>query len=254
MSSDAETLYFVGCTTAYVYPDTGRAMKKILETAGIETMVLEDEPCCGGVIFMIGQSEEANKKVKQNIQYFQDHNIRKIVVNCPECYKTFVQDYPRVDPSFNISVQHSTQIIAQLIRENKLTLTKEVPIKATYHDSCHLGRYCGIYEEPRFIINSIPGIKFKEMEYTKEHANCCGGPIKEPFIDLRNQMTLMSLDLAKRNKNIITACPTCFYNLETVANLFEHKVRVLELINLVAYSAGLIPDLPVLAEAAEKGE
>ena len=64
MSSDAETLYFVGCTTAYVYPDTGRAMKKILETAGIETMVLEDEPCCGGVLFMIGQSEEANKKVK----------------------------------------------------------------------------------------------------------------------------------------------------------------------------------------------
>jgi Fe-S oxidoreductase len=57
----------------------------------------------------------------------------------------------------------------------------------------------------------------------------------------------MSLDLAKRNKNLITACPTCYYNFETVANLFEHKVQVIELINLVAYSAELIPDLPVLA-------
>lgn len=251
MSSDAETLYFVGCTTAYVYPDTGRAMKKILEAAEINFTVLEDEPCCGGVLFMIGQSEEANKKVMQNIEYFQSHNIGKIIVNCPECYKTFIQDYPRVDASFKIPVQHSTQIIAELIREGKLSLTKEVPIKATYHDSCHLGRYCGIYEEPRFIINSIPGITFKEMEYTKEHANCCGGPIKDPFIDLRNQMTLMSLDLAKRGKNIITACPTCYYNLETVANLFEHKVQVIELINLVAYSAGLIPDLPVLSAQGE---
>ena len=251
MSSDAETLYFVGCTTAYVYPETGRTMKRILETAGMKVKVIDDEPCCGGVLFMIGQAEEAKKKVEQNIQFFKDHGIERIVVNCPECYKTFTKDYPRVDASFKIPVQHSTQVIARLIQEKKISLTKEVPIKATYHDSCHLGRYSGIYEEPRFIINSIPGIKFKEMEYTKEHANCCGGPIKEPFIDLRNQMTLMSLDLAKRNKNIITACPTCYYNLDTVRELFEHKVQVIELINLVAFSAGLISDLPALAAQGE---
>ncbi len=248
MSPDSKTLYFVGCTTAHAYPETGKSFKKILDAAGIDVVTLEDEPCCGGVLFMIGQIEEATKKVKQNIAYFKSHDIGKIIVNCPECFKTFLQDYPKVDPDFKIEVVHSTQLIAQLIKDGKIALTKEVPIKATYHDSCHLGRYSGVYEEPRFIIKSVPGIKYKEMEFSKEHANCCGGLIRDPYLELRNQMSLGNLDMAKRLRNIVTACPTCYYNLDTVSQLFEHKVQVIELIELVAYSAGLIPELSVLSK------
>lgn len=248
MSSELKTLYFVGCTTAHVYTETGQAMKKILDAVNIEVKILKEEPCCGGVLFMIGQMGEAIKKVKENIAFLKSHNIGKIIVNCPECYKTFREDYPRVGKDFNIPVQHSTQVIAQLIKEGKLQLTKEVPIKATYHDSCHLGRHTGIYDEPRFIIQSIPGIKFKEMEMSKEHAICCGGPIREPFIELRNQMSLSNLNISKRLRNIVTACPTCYYNLDGVSQLFEHKVKVIKLIDLVAYSAGLIPELSVLSQ------
>ena len=86
MSPDSKTLYFVGCTTAHVYPETGKSFKKILDAAGIEVITLEDEPCCGGVLFMIGQIQEAIKKVKQNIAYFKSHDIGKIIVNCPECF------------------------------------------------------------------------------------------------------------------------------------------------------------------------
>lgn len=248
MSSDSKTLYFVGCTTAHAYPETGQAMKKILDAAGIDVEIREDEPCCGGVLFMIGQTGEAIKKVKENIEFFKSYNIKNIIVNCPECYKAFIYDYPKVDPNFSIPVQHSTQLIAQLIKEGKLALTKEVPIKATYHDACHLGRHAGVYEEPRFIIKSVPGIKFKEMEISKEHAMCCGGPIREPFIELRNQMSLSNLNMSKRLRNIVTACPTCYYNLDGVSQLFEHKVKVIKLIDLVAYSAGLIPELSVLSQ------
>ncbi|MHA1358157.1 MAG: (Fe-S)-binding protein [Candidatus Helarchaeota archaeon] len=243
-----KTLYFVGCTTAYSYPETRQAMKKILNATGIKFEVLEKEPCCGGVLFMIGQIGEATIKVQENIAYFKSQDIEKIIVNCPECLKAFLKDYPKVDPAFDIKIVHSTQVIAQLIREGKLKLTKEVPIKATYHDSCHLGRYCGIYEEPRFIIKSVPGIKYKEMAFSREHANCCGGPIRDPFIELRNQMALSNLDMAKRLRNIVTACPTCYYNLDSVSQLFEHKVQVIELTQLVAYSAGLVPELAVLAK------
>lgn len=248
MSSDSKTLYFVGCTTAHAYPETGQAMKNILDAAGIEVEIKEDEPCCGGVLFMIGQTGEAIQKVKENIAWLKSNNIGKIIVNCPECLKTFLHDYPRVDKDFNIPIQHSSQLIAELIKNGKIKLTKEVPIKATYHDGCHLGRHSGVYEEPRFIIKSIPGIKFKEMEFNKEHAVCCGGPIRDPFIELRNQMTLSNLDMAKRLRNIVTACPTCYYNLDGVSQLFEHKVQVLKLIDLVAYSAGLIPELKVLTK------
>ncbi len=251
MSSEKKTLYFVGCTIAHGYPETGQAMKKILDAAGIKAEVLEDEPCCGGVLFMIGQTGEAVKKVKSNIEYFKSKQIGKIIVDCPECFKTFLHDYKKVDENFSIPVVHSTQIIAQLIKDGKLTLKKEIPIKATYHDSCHLGRHSGIYDEPRFIINSIPGIKFKDMEFTKEHANCCGGPIREPFIELRNQMSLNNLDMAKRQRNIITACPTCYFNLDSVSQLFEHKVQVIRLVDLVAFSAGIIPELAVLTAGGE---
>lgn len=248
MTSEGKILYFVGCTTAHGYPDTGKAMKKILDASGLQVEILNDEPCCGGVLFMIGQIGEAIKKVKANIAFLKEHKINKIIVNCPECYRTFLHDYPRVDTEFKIPVQHSTQVIAELIKGEKLKLTKEVPIKATYHDSCHLGRHSGVYDEPRFIIKAVPGIQFKEMEFSREHANCCGGPIRDPFIELRNQMSLGNLDMAKRLRNIITACPTCYYNLNSVAELFEHKVQVIELIDLVAYSAGLIPELGVLSQ------
>ncbi|MHA1264961.1 MAG: (Fe-S)-binding protein [Candidatus Helarchaeota archaeon] len=248
MKSPGKTLYFVGCTTAHMYPETGRVMKKILENAEIEVEVFEDEPCCGGVLFMIGQIGEGIRKAKTNIEWLHAHNISRVIVNCPECFKTFIHDYPKVAPDFNIPVQHSTQIIAELIKDRKLKLTKEVPIKATYHDACHLGRHSGIYEAPRFIIKSIPGIKFKEMEFSHEHAMCCGGPIRDPFIEVRNQMSLTNLDMAKRLRNIVTACPTCYYNLDGVSQLFEHKVQVIKLIDLVAYSAGLLPELTVLSK------
>ncbi|MFX1295236.1 MAG: (Fe-S)-binding protein [Promethearchaeota archaeon] len=256
MSSESKTLYFIGCTTAHNYPETFKAMKKILDVAGIEVEILEDEPCCGGVLFMIGQIKEAIKKARENFAFFKSHNIGKIIVNCPECYKAFLINYPKVDENFNIKIQHSTQVIAHLIREGegKLTLTKEIPIKVTYHDSCHLGRHCGIYDEPRFIIKSIPGIKFNEMEFSGKHAICCGGPIRDPFIELRNQMSLSNLNLAKRFKNIITACPTCYYNLDSVSQLFEHKVQVIKLIDLVAYSAGLIPEFSVITRGEYKND
>ena len=67
MSSESRALYFVGCTTSYAYPETGQAMKKILDSVGIKVEILEDEPCCGGVLFMIGQTGEAIKKVKPNL-------------------------------------------------------------------------------------------------------------------------------------------------------------------------------------------
>jgi Fe-S oxidoreductase len=224
-------------------------MMKIFEAVGMDDIVVrDDEPCCGGVLFMIGQMGEAVKKVQENIAYFRENNVGKIIVNCPECFKTFLIDYPKVNASFDIPVQHSTQLIAELIKAGKLNLTKEVPIKATYHDSCHLGRHTGIYDEPRYIIKAVPGIKFKEMEFNKEHANCCGGPIRDPYIELRNEMSLGNLNMAKRLRNIVTACPTCFYNLDGVSQLFEHKVQVIKLIELVAYSAGLIPELNVLSK------
>ncbi|MHA1651287.1 MAG: (Fe-S)-binding protein [Candidatus Helarchaeota archaeon] len=244
MSLSQKILYYVGCTTCHLYPETGKAMKKILDTIGIDVEIRDDEPCCGGALFIMGHIGEGIKKVKENIEYFKIHKIGKIIVNCPECYKTLKYDYPKVEKEFNIQVQHSTEIIAQAIKEGKLSLSKEVPLKITYHDSCHLGRYGGLYDEPRFIIKSIPGIKYKEMEFYKEHAVCCGGPIREPYIELRNQMSLTNLDLAKRIKHLVTACPTCYYNLDGVAQLFEHKVKVIELINLVAYSAGLISEIP----------
>jgi len=77
-------------------------------------------------------------------------------------------------PEIEFEVIHITELIASLVKEEKLKFTKEVPMTVTWHDPCHLGRHCGTYEEPRDILKAIPGIRLVEMERIKDQAWCCG--------------------------------------------------------------------------------
>lgn len=200
MTEENSTMFFVGCTLSYSYPRVAEIMTRIFDEFGIEYKIFDDEPCCGGILFKIGQINEAENKAKQNFEYFKNHNIKRIITNCPECYLTFKQEYQTIIPDFNneIEVLHYTTVLANLIREGKIIFSKEVPIKATYHDPCELGRHSGIYEDPRFIIESIPGIKFTELKRQLEYAQCCGGPIRIPFIELRNVLAQAVLKEAKK--------------------------------------------------------
>jgi heterodisulfide reductase subunit D len=223
-------------------------MIKILEKAKIKYKLFDEEPCCGGVLFLQGNIKEGIEKAKDNFKYFKDNDVSRILVNCPECMLALKHEYPKYIPDWDIEVKHTTEFIADLIKENKLELNS-VKEKVTYHDSCHLGRYMGVYDAPRYIIENIPEIKFKEMDLNKKDAQCCGGTIRDPYVEIRNELTLDIIKSSRRKgKIIVTGCPTCNYNFNTVAELFEQKSRSVDIIDLVAYSAGLIPILPIKEE------
>ncbi|NVM04124.1 MAG: (Fe-S)-binding protein [Candidatus Helarchaeota archaeon] len=244
MSEENSNMFFVGCTISYSYPRAAELMTKILAKYGVKYGTFDDEPCCGGVLSKIGQSSEAEEKVKKNIEYFKNLGIKRIVTNCPECYLAFKKEYTKIDPSFDkkIEILHYTTLLANLIREKKIVFKKEVQIKATYHDPCELGRHMEIYEDPRFIIKSIPGIQFKELKRNLEYTQCCGGPIRIPYVQLRNILTKSILKEAKRNY-LITTCPACYYNFRAVKELLGAKSIPIDLIELVAFALNLTPTL-----------
>ncbi|MHA1379419.1 MAG: (Fe-S)-binding protein [Candidatus Helarchaeota archaeon] len=243
MSEIKSTMFFAGCTIGYTFPRIARLMTKILTNYNVDYGTYDNEPCCGGVLFKMGAKEAADK-AKQNMDFFKEHGIKRIIVNCPECYLTFKREYPKIAPNFDkeIEIIHYTKLFAELIQEKKMIFKKSVEIKATYHDPCELGRHMSIYDEPRFIIKAIPGIAFKELKSNFEYSQCCGGPIRIPYVQLRNILTKAILKEAKRNY-LITTCPACYFNFDTVKQLFGSKSIPIDLVEVVAYALDITSTL-----------
>jgi Fe-S oxidoreductase len=172
-----EYLLYVGCLGSY--DENGQKMARslvhVLETAGVSFGILaNDEECCGNEIYLLGEMGLFQHLVEKNSQKFKELGVRKIVTLSPHAYNTMKNNYPEFGGSFEL--YHYTQLLNDLIEKNKIKLSQaHAEIKLTYHDPCFLGRYNNIYDEPRQILQSIPGIKLVEMERNRRDAFCCGG-------------------------------------------------------------------------------
>ncbi|MDT3701080.1 MAG: (Fe-S)-binding protein, partial [Thermincola sp.] len=155
----------------------------------------------------------------------------------PHCYHTFKNEYPEF--SVNFEVVHITQFLAQLIREGRLTVSREYEKKITYHDPCYLGRHNGIFDEPREILKKIPGLEFNEMSESREESLCCGmgggrvwaeTPKNERFSNIRlEQATEVGAEI------LVTSCPYCitaFEDSRLVMN-FEDKIQVKDITEIL---------------------
>jgi Fe-S oxidoreductase len=159
--------------------------------------------------------------LKKNTEVLKDE---KIIVSCAGCYKTLKEDYEGLD------VIHISQLLDELIRENKLELTK-TDLDVTYHDSCHLGRHCNVFDEPRNVIEIVANLV--EMENNRENSLCCGagGGVKSAYPEIASQMAQSRIAQAKETncKTLVTSCPFCKLNLENdeieVLDLTEFLVK-----------------------------
>jgi len=237
-----EVLFFVGCTAAYDpnIRDMALDTARVLALAGVDFGTLGDEEgCCGSTMMRTGLADAAKDLVLGNIERFEQASPATIVTSCAGCYKTIRQDYPRVG-KVGARVVHITQLVDELVCQGRLSLTKRVEARVTYHDPCHLGRHTGLYDEPRKILNAIPGLELVEMERSREDARCCGagGGVKTAFPELAQKISSMRVADAERTGAdvLATSCPFCYQSLKTAIDAAGSRLTMIDLMALLRRS------------------
>lgn len=218
-TEEMEVLYFPGCYLSYDsrLKKVAAATANILHKAGVDFGILgTKENCCGESIRKAGDEALFKRLAKENIKTFIEHGVKKILVSSPHCYHTFKNEYPEF--MVNFEVVHITQFLFELLNEGRLEVNQEYEKKITYHDPCYLGRHNGVYDEPRGVLNQIPGLELIEMAECRENSLCCGGgggriwcetPISERFSNLRLQQAA-----GVGAEVLVTSCPYCLTNFE----------------------------------------
>ncbi|MHA1710360.1 MAG: (Fe-S)-binding protein [Candidatus Baldrarchaeia archaeon] len=239
--NSSDTLFFAGCGYSYEFPDAIRCAALTLINAGVELKYLgAEEPCCNHFSKTTGHWETFTEYVKKNYKMFKSEGVKRIITSCPACFKAFSQEYPEFLPEFDIEVLHYSQVLVKLLDEGKLKPKNEIKMKVAYHDPCHLGRHMKIFEEPREILNKIPGLEVIEFERNRYESYCCGGGgglfATRPDISMRIAYRRIA-EVADRGIDaIVTICPTCESILKRAVEYEELNIKVLDLAELVYQS------------------
>ncbi len=209
-----EWLYFVGCAGSF--DDRAKkiavATSQVLQAAGVSFAILgKKEKCSGDLARRSGQEYLFQEQAKANIELFVQGGVRKIITTCPHCYNTIKHEYPQLGGTFE--VVHHTEFIARLVADGKLTFTEGEKQKIVYHDSCYLGRYNDVYDDPRKALLAVPGVELVEMERSKKLGMCCGaGGARmwmEEKIGTRVNNLRVEQALETQPQVIASACPFC---------------------------------------------
>lgn len=236
-----DILYWVGCAGAFddANKKVARAMVKVLNTAGVKFGVLGmEETCTGDAARRIGNEYLFQMMAQQNVETLNGYGVKKIVTACPHCYNTLKNEYSQFGG--NYEVYHHTEFIADLLKKGRLSLSKEVGEIISYHDSCYLGRYNGIYNAPREIVNALPGARSVEMERHRKGSFCCGGGGGHMWMEMnigRRVNVIRVEELLKAEPTVAaTACPFCLSMFEDGVKAVDaaEKVKVMDVAQLVA--------------------
>ncbi len=239
----AEVLYFVGCVSAF-YPQAysiPQALVQIFEGAEVDfTTMGGQEWCCGYPLYGAGMKDLVSELALHNVERVKELGSAKLVATCPSCYYAWKHIYPEfVELPPNLEILHATEYLARLIEEGKIQLGP-VDRVVTYHDPCDLGRKSGIYDAPRAILNSIPGLEFREMATCGENAMCCGGGDDVEISDreVTGQVGVLRMQQAQETgaAAVVSACQQCKRTLLTGARQAKIRMRALDISELVLES------------------
>jgi len=224
IAKTGDVLYWVGCLPYFnvVFDDIGvqhiesaQSMLKIMNAAGIKPVLLEDERCCGHDLSFAGDQESFLRLAKMNMTTLKKSGASTIVTTCPECYRTIKMDYAELFGKPEFEVLHASEFLANLVDSGKIKFPSKLDLKVSYQDPCRLGRHMGVYDSPRKVITSIPGVELIEMGRNRENALCCGVSAWMGCGRHSKQMQIERLTEAKGTKAdmLVTACPKCQIHL-----------------------------------------
>ncbi|MEI6126933.1 MAG: (Fe-S)-binding protein, partial [Pseudomonadota bacterium] len=210
-----DVLLFVGCSGAFDdrYKKVAEAVTKILQAAGVNFAILgSEEGCCGDSARRIGNEYLYETLVQNNLAILQKYRVKKILTICPHCLNSLKNEYPQHGVKFE--VLHHSEFILELIEKSAIKLTRTSgPMRVSYHDSCFLGRYNDIYDQPRKVLTSIKGITLTEMDRNLDRSFCCGAGGGRMWMEEHHgkRINEMRTDqaLEKSPDAIATACPYC---------------------------------------------
>ncbi|HEU0295415.1 MAG TPA: (Fe-S)-binding protein [Anaerolineales bacterium] len=237
----AEYLYYVGCMPSYDPrgQKVARALVQIMNTAGVDFGILgNDENCCASETRRLGELGLFEGMVEINEEIFKELEITRMFTTSPHCFNAFKNDYPKVgaQPKRPMQVQHYTQMLSGLLKEQRLNFTGTFEKKVTYHDPCYLGKHNGIFDEPRAILKRIPGVELIEMDRSREKSLCCEGGGGRMWLEGTNPGTRLAQMRVKEALEtgaeiLATACPFCLSTLEEAVKYVnaEEKIRVLDI-------------------------
>lgn len=239
----AEVLYFVGCVSAF-YPQAysiPQALVQIFEGAGVDfTTMGGQEWCCGYPLYGAGMKDLVSELATHNVERVKELGSGKLVFTCPSCYYAWMHIYPQfLELPPDLEILHATEYLSRLIEEGKIQLGP-VERVVTYHDPCDLGRKSGVYDAPRAILNSIPGLEFREMVNYGENAICCGGggDVEMSDREVTGQVGVLRMQQAQETgaSAVVSACQQCKRTLLTGARQAKIRMRVLDISELVLES------------------
>lgn len=212
-NEQVDILFWVGCAGAFDEraKKVSKAIVKILNKANVKYAILgNEEKCTGDFARRAGNEYLAQMLINENVSTLNKYNIKKILTACPHCYNTLKNEYPVFGG--NYEVFHHSEYIASLLQTGKIKVSKSLTDKIVYHDSCYLGRYNGIYDQPRKILKSISA-NLIEMKRNRDKGLCCGAGGARMFMEenvgkrINHERTDEAISM---NTNLIsTACPFC---------------------------------------------
>ena len=246
----AEIVYFVGCVASF-FPRSYRvpqAMASILEASGADFTTLGgQEWCCGYPLLSMGRLEQAKTLIRHNVAQVKELGASRVVFACPSCYHMWKFIYPEVlEEETGLEVLHATELLNELIAQGAIELG-EMDLRVTYHDPCDLGRKSHVFEPPRQVLRSIPGLTFVEMSSCGQISECCGGGgnLESFDPDVVSEISLHRVDRAceavspqgERGGVIVSACQQCERTLTAAVRRHEEarraRMRVMDVTELV---------------------
>jgi len=236
-----EYLFYVGCAGSF---DTRNkrnsvAIANILNAAGVSWGILgRDEKCCGDSLRRLGNEYVFDLMAKENVEQFRELGVKKIIAQCPHCYNTLKNDYAGFGADFQVF--HHSELIRDLVGSGKLKMKGPAEVgKVVFHDSCYLGRYNRIFDQPRELITMATGRPAIELDRSRSLSFCCGAGGGRMWMDentgRRINIERVGEVLKKEPDTICVACPYCVTMMEDGLGDLKagDKVRVLELSEIV---------------------
>jgi len=270
-SEKADVLYFVGCTASYMNKEIAQSTVKIFKAAGTDFMLMPDEWCCGNQVFSVGLYDEAKALAERNVEEMRKTGAKTLITSCAEGYRMWKVDYPKLlnisTSELGFEVLHLVEYVDEMVKNGALELKKPFETRMAYHDACSLTRLSepwtpyegkrgwmgcveprlqrrrgqnGVYAQPRYILNAIPGVNLVEMPRMKENAFCCGAGrgTKEAFPDFAAWAAQHRLEEVKEigAETLVSTCPWCKNNFAGAVKAGGDDVQVLDISEVICAS------------------